>query len=104
MTTAAIRSHIRVDDRGTAWVDDTRVKVVEVATDHVAYGWGAEEIHRQQPHLSLAQTHAALAYYYDHQLEFDRAIAGSLARAEESAAETADSPARRKLRARGLIP
>lgn len=103
MITAAISSHIRVDDHGTAWIDDTRVKVIEVAMDHVAYGWGAEEIHRQHPHLSLAQTHAALAYYYDRQPDFDREIAESLARAEKTAAANVDSPARCKLRARGLI-
>ena len=104
MTTAAIGTHIRMDDHGTAWIDDTRVKVIEVAMDHLAYGWGAEEIHRQHPHLSLAQTHAALAHYYGCQPEFGRAIAQSLARAEQLAAAGADSPVRLKLRARGLIP
>lgn len=28
----------------------------------------------QYPHLSLAQIHAALAYYYDHQTELDAEI------------------------------
>jgi len=70
MTATEIGSHIRLDERGVAWIDATRVKVIEVALDHIAYGWSAEEIHRQQPHLSLAQAHAALAFYYDHQAEF----------------------------------
>jgi hypothetical protein len=30
-----------------------------------------EEMHLQHPHLPLAKIHAALAYYYDHQSEFD---------------------------------
>ncbi len=95
--------HIRLDDRDRAWIDDTRVKVVEVAMDHLAHGWSAEEIHRQHPDLSLAQAHAALAYYYDHQAEFDEAIAQSALAAEKLAAATADSPGRRKLRAMGLL-
>lgn len=79
-------------------------RLIEVALDHVAYGWSAEEIHRQQPHFSLAQSHAALAFYYDHQKEFDKAIAESLSRAEKLAAESSDSPGWRKLQAGGAIP
>jgi uncharacterized protein (DUF433 family) len=104
MTATDVINHIRLDADGVAWIDSTRVKVIEVALDHIANGWSAEEIHRQHPHLSLAQTHAALAFYYDHQAEFDRAIAASLARAEKLAAAGADSPGRRRLRAQGLIP
>ena len=104
MTTTEVTSHIRLDERGVAWIDNTRVKVIEVALDHIAYGWSAEEIHRQHPLLSLSQTHAALAFYYDHQAEFDTAIAGSLARVEKLAAAAGDSPGRRKLRAMGLVP
>jgi uncharacterized protein (DUF433 family) len=103
MTTTDLVNHIRLDERGVAWVDDTRSKVIEVAMDHLAHGWSAEEIHRQHPHLSLAQTHAALAFYYDHQAEFDAEIAESLDRADKAAAERADSPGRRRLRALGLI-
>src|SRR6266567_561447 len=61
MTAADVLHHIRLDERGVAWIDDTRSRVIEVAMEHISYGWGAEEIHRQHPHLSLAQTHAALA-------------------------------------------
>ena len=103
MTTAYLVNHIRLDERGIAWIDDTRSKVIEVAMDHLAHGWSAEEIHRQHPHLTLAQTHAALAFYYDHQAEFDMGISESLARADEAAAENTDSPGRRRLRALGLI-
>jgi uncharacterized protein (DUF433 family) len=103
MTGTDLINHIRLDKNGVPWIDHTRIKVIEVVMDHVAYGWSAEEIHRQHPHLSLAQTHAALAFYYDHQAEFDKAIRESLARAEKLAAECADSPGRRKLRTMGLI-
>jgi uncharacterized protein (DUF433 family) len=104
MTGTDVINHIRLDEEGRAWVDDSNVKVIEIALDHIAYGWSAEEIQRQHSHLTLAQVHAALAFYYDHQSEFDKAIAQSLSRAERLAAENSDSPGRRRLRALGLIP
>lgn len=66
--------HIRVDEKGVAWIEGTQVKVIEVALDKLAHGWSPEETHFQHPHLSLAQVHAALAYYYDHQTELDAEI------------------------------
>ncbi|MDW8308158.1 MAG: DUF433 domain-containing protein [Verrucomicrobiales bacterium] len=101
--TTAVHSHVWLDERGVAWIDNTRVKVIKIAMDHVGHGWSAEEVHRQYPHISLAQAHAALAYYYDHQAEFDKEIAESLKHAEKLAAENTDSPIKRRLRAMGLI-
>ncbi|HEX8422102.1 MAG TPA: DUF433 domain-containing protein, partial [Pyrinomonadaceae bacterium] len=54
-------THIELDENGVAWIDGTRVKVIEVAVDKIAHGSSPEEIHFQYPHLSLAQIHAALA-------------------------------------------
>jgi uncharacterized protein (DUF433 family) len=96
-------SHVRVDDDGVAWVDDTRVKVVEVVMDQLAHGWSPEEIHFQHPNLSLAQIHAAFAWYYDHQSQLDAEIEASVLEAERRGATTV-SPLRRRLRAAGLLP
>jgi uncharacterized protein (DUF433 family) len=71
ITKANTVPHIRLDDQGRPWVDDTNVKVIEVVLDHLAYGWNAETIQENHPHLSLAQVYAALAWYYDHQIEMD---------------------------------
>ena len=57
-----------------AWIGDKNVKVIEVVLDHLAYGWSADAIHEQHPHLSLAEIHAALAFYYDHTGEFEAQI------------------------------
>lgn len=94
-------THIRLDDRGTAWIDDTSTKVVEVALDHIAHGWSAEEIHFQHPHLSLGRIHAALAYYHDHKDDFDAEIQRSLERVERMRATAGESPIRKRLRAMG---
>ena len=100
----AVNAHIRLDDHGVAWIDETRTKVIEVALDQIAHGWSAEEIHFQHPHLSLGQIHAALGYYHDHKAEFDAEIQRSVARVEELRANADESPIRRKLRAMGMLP
>ena len=96
-------SHIHCDAEGRAWIDDTNVKVIEVALDHLASGWSADEIQVQHPHLSLAQIHAALSFYFDHQPEFDCLIEQSLQRADALAAAVQDSPGRRRLRTLGKL-
>jgi uncharacterized protein (DUF433 family) len=95
--------HIHRDAEGRAWIDDTNIKVIEVALDHIAYGWSADEIQVQHPHLSLGQIHAALSWYFDHQSEFDVLIEQSLDQANQLAAAAQDSPGRRRLRALGKI-
>ena len=103
MPEAVTTPHVWTDANGRAWIDTTNVKVIEVVLDHLAYGWSPEEMHYQQPHLSLAQIHAALAYYFDHQAQFDKQIEGSLLEAEKLAAETNDSPLRQRLRRLGRL-
>lgn len=51
-----------------------RVRVAQIAMDHLAHGWSADEIARQHPCLSLGEVHAALGYYFDHQAEIDAEI------------------------------
>ena len=43
--------------------------------DKLAYGWSPEEMHLQHPHLSMAQIHAALAYYHANRDEIDEDLA-----------------------------
>src|SRR4051812_5193247 len=104
MPTAVIPSHIHLDDRGRAWIDDTNTKVIEVALAMVAYGWSAGEICRQYPHLSMAQIHAALAHYFDHQAEYDAEIERQARGHDEELARERDSPLRTRLRAAGQLP
>jgi uncharacterized protein (DUF433 family) len=73
-TVVGMTPHIHLDDKGRAWLDDTNIKVIEVALDHLAYGWNAETIQENHPNLTLAQIYAALAWYYDHQVEMDAEI------------------------------
>src|SRR5262245_9350168 len=94
-------AHMHLDERVVAWIDDTNTKVIEVILDKIAYGWNPEEIHRQHPHLSLAQIYAAFTYYYDHQAEIDSEIERQVRRVDELRAQAGDSPAQKRLRALG---
>ena len=96
--------HVWLDEAGRAWIDRTNVKVIEVVLDHLAYGWSPQEMHYQHPHLSLAQIHAALAYYFDHQSKFDDQIETGLRQAERMANESKESPLRQRLRRLGKLP
>jgi len=103
MNAVETTSHIHRDAEGRAWIDDTNIKVIEVALDHIANGWSADEIHVQHPFLSLGQIHAALSYYFDHKPEFDDLIEQSVKRVDALAAAAQDSPGRRRLRALGKL-
>ncbi len=102
--TAVATTHIWLDEHGVAWVDDTNVKVIEIALDQIANGWSADEIQRQDPGLTLAQVHSALAHYYDHQQEFDEQMERDRVEVRQLAAQAADSPLRQRLRAMGKLP
>lgn len=95
-------NHIHLDERGVAWIDDTNVKVIEVALDHVAYGMSPHEIvYQHYGQCTLGQVHAALSYYFDYQVEFDALIEQQAAETDKLRSQTLDSPARRRLREAG---
>ena len=96
---ATIAPHIWLDDRGVPWVDDTNTKVREIVLDVLAYGWSPQEIQLNHPHLSLAQIHAALTYYYDHKTDLDREIAESETRIAELRKQAGPSLVKKKLQA-----
>ncbi|MFM9966536.1 MAG: hypothetical protein ACKV2Q_35610 [Planctomycetaceae bacterium] len=105
MTTAVPTSHIRLDERGVAWVDDRNVKVIEVALDMIAYGATADHIYDlHDGYLSMSQIHAALSYYFDHRAEYDAEIERQVREDDDARAKNWNSPVRAKLRALGLIP
>jgi uncharacterized protein (DUF433 family) len=94
---AVFATHIELDDGGVAWIGGTKVKVTEVVLHKIAYGWTPEEIHFQHPHLSLAQIHGALTYYYGNQSHLDAQIRHGLEEVGKLEAEVSDADFRRKL-------
>jgi len=76
------------------------VKVTGIVLDKIANGWSPEEIHFQHPHLSLAQIHGALTYYYETQSRLDAEIRQVLDDAVKLADQASDPEFRRKLSGR----
>ena len=96
--------HIHLDQRGVAWIDDTNVKVIEIALEKIAHGFDAEEIHNQHEGLlSLAQIHAALSWYYDHQVEMDVEIQRQVQDFDRLRAKSLDSMGRQRLKKLGKL-
>ena len=77
-----VETLLELEEQGRDLIKDANTKVIEVALDWIAHRWDAETIHREHPHLSLAQIHAALSYYWAHQSEFDAEIERQIAEAE----------------------
>ncbi len=48
-------------------VAGTNIKVAQIASETEHLGMTPDDIVEAHPHLTLADVHAALAYYYDHQ-------------------------------------
>ena len=96
---AVLTQLIELDENGVAWISGANTKVIEVVLDKLAHGSSPEEMHFQYPHLSLAQIHAALSYYYDHQTELDIEIQQRWREVNDLAAGQRDSPLRQRLRA-----
>lgn len=80
-----------------------RVRVAQLAMDYLAHGWSPDEMCRQYPYLHLAEAHAAMGYYYDHQDEIDGEIRDELAQIEVGQASASPSPFLVRMRAKGLL-
>ncbi len=94
--------HVVLDQNDVPHIAGPNTKVIEIVLDKLAYGWSAEELHLNHPHLSLGQIHSALAYYWDHQDELDADIARRLAQVDEIGQRTQPTTLIQKLRAQRL--
>ena len=92
-----LTTQIEIDARGVAWVAGANTKVKEIVLDKLAYGWSPEEMHFQHPHLSMAQIHAALAYYYENQEKIDEEIRRDLEEVDQLRSQSESSALRSKL-------
>lgn len=62
---------------GAPVIAGTRIRVSHIAYRYERERQSPDEIVQAYPHLTLAQVHAALAYYYSHRDAIDREIASS---------------------------
>jgi uncharacterized protein (DUF433 family) len=56
-------------------IKGSRIRVQDVAIWHEKLGMSPDEIVQDHPQLTLADVHAALAYYWDHRDEIERRVA-----------------------------
>ncbi len=97
-----IREHIEIVQGASgpkARIAGHRVRVQDVVIWHEKLGLTPDEIVDQHPTITLADIHAALAYYWDHRDEIERAIAAEHDLVEEFR-RTTPSPLRAKLTGR----
>lgn len=88
---------------GKPIIAGTRIKVSFVAREHVEMGMSPQEILEAHPHLTLAQIHDALSYYYDHETEIQAELHEADAFVEKMREEAGPSPVAARLRAEGKL-
>jgi uncharacterized protein (DUF433 family) len=106
MNLGCVRNRIQAHQKtpgGVPVIGGTTMKVVEVIQAQQAYRWSPEEIHFQHPYLTMAQIHAALAYYWDHKAELDADIERRWEYAERMRVGAGPSPLAERLRAQGRL-
>lgn len=69
---------------GSACIAGHRVRVLDMVVWHEHQGMTPDEIVSEVPSLTLADVHAALAYYFDHMDEIREEMRAERAQVEES--------------------
>jgi uncharacterized protein (DUF433 family) len=85
---------------GKPRIDGHRIKVEHIAVMTERMGMTPDEIVTELPTITLAQVHAALAYYYDHKQQIDADIDEGRRFVEELKAKSPPSKLRQLLEAR----
>jgi hypothetical protein len=80
-----------------------RIRVAQIVMDYLAYGWSVEEMCRQHPHLTHAEAHAAMGYYFDNQEEVDQEIREEWEQVQISNNQSVKSPFYSRMKAKGLL-
>ena len=99
MNAGRTECHVSIsrDAHGVAWLAGTKTQAVEIVLHKIPYDWSPEEIHFQHNHLSLAQIHGALTWYYENQAHVDAEIRSRMESAALLAVQASDPEFRRKL-------
>ena len=108
MSTAALPHKEHITSRpgvcgGKPCVAGTRIRVWDVAV-LAQSGQSPDEILSAYPHLTLADVHAALAYYYDNQQAIDQQNADDEQFVEQLKQTLGPGPLEKKLAASGNLP
>lgn len=80
-----------------AYIAGTRVRVQDVYVHYEVHGQTADEIVDGFPHLTLAQVHAALSYYFDHREEIQEELRQDREFVARTKAQAKTGPLEKKL-------
>ncbi len=96
--------HIEKPEDGPARLERVpRIRVALIVMDYLAHGWSPDEMCRQYPYLTLAEAHAAMTYYYDHQAEIEEEIQTEVAQAKKDRLTAPPTPFTLRMKAKGLL-
>lgn len=101
--TATQYPYIQLSEADVPIIAGTTMKVIELVTGQIAYGWSPEELHFQHPYLTMSQIYSALAYYWDHKEALDAHIARREKFAQQLRQQTGKSVLAQKIRNQGLV-
>ena len=99
--TDVIREHIEIVQVASgpkARIAGHRIRVQDVVVWHAKLGLTPDEIVYQHPTITLADIHAALAYYWDHRDEIERQITAGRAASDDLRHLIGPGPLAEKLR------
>ncbi|MCW6038298.1 DUF433 domain-containing protein [Spirulina subsalsa FACHB-351] len=101
--TTTQHKYIEIDENNVPYISGTTMKVIELISGHLAFGWSPEEIKFQHPYLTMSQIYSALAYYWDHKKELDNDLQKRSKKVEKIRQKIGETSLSRKLRNQGLI-
>lgn len=94
------QQHIQTDQStGKPCIAGTGIRVWEIYVLHERQGRSPDEIIAAYPHISLADVHAALAYYWDNKDEIERQMKEADEFVDQLKAANGPGPLARKLAA-----
>ena len=102
-TTRTDYKYITIAADGVPYLAGTTMKLVELVTSVVAYGWSVAQLQEQFPQLTMGQIHSGLAYYWDNKEALDRDVERRFRMAEEMREEMGETPLVQRLRREGLV-
>jgi len=91
---------LRLDPDGSVHVGSSRVLFAVLLNAHRDWGWSAEQLADEFPSITLAEAHAALAYYLNHRAEVEAFLKAWNAAGERSRDAAEARPEYQSLRAR----
>ncbi len=99
--TTTQHKYIELNENNVPYIAGTTMKVIELVSGHLAFGWSPEEIKFQHPYLSMSQIYSALAYYWDNKEELDADIQRRFENVETLRQQAGKSALVKKLRTQG---